>query len=101
MVCERLRAGRCSTGPRRSRPLRQAHHRPVLGRSRSGTQSRMGTDAITLIKNDHRLMEKMFDQLRSGKGDRRALLVEVAARLAAHSHAEEMKVYPALQQANP
>lgn len=58
-------------------------------------------DAITLIKNDHRLLEKLFDQLRAGRGDRQALLVEVAARLAAHSHAEEMKVYPALAQAEP
>jgi hemerythrin superfamily protein len=61
----------------------------------------MGTDAITLIKNDHRLMETLFDRLKSGQGDRRALLVEVAARLAAHSHAEELKVYPALEQADP
>lgn len=58
-------------------------------------------DAVTLIKNDHRLLEKLFDQLTSGRGDRRALLVEVAARLAAHSHAEEMRVYPALAQARP
>lgn len=58
-------------------------------------------DAVTLIKNDHRLLGKLFDQLTSGRGDRRALLVEVAARLAAHSHAEEMRVYPALAQARP
>jgi hemerythrin superfamily protein len=58
-------------------------------------------DAVTLIKNDHRLMERLFEQLKAGAGDRQALLVEVAARLAAHSHAEEMKVYPALAQAQP
>src|SRR3954467_7493877 len=56
-------------------------------------------DAVTVIKNDHRLLEGLFDRLRSGQGDRQALLVEVAARLAAHSHAEEMKVYRALAQA--
>ena len=61
----------------------------------------MATDAVTAIKNDHRLMEKLFDQLTSGAGDRQSLLVEVAARLAAHSHAEEMKVYPALARAKP
>ncbi len=61
----------------------------------------MTTDAVTLIKDDHRLLERLFARLRSGKGDRQALLVEVAARLAAHSHAEEMKVYPALEQAAP
>jgi hemerythrin superfamily protein len=59
----------------------------------------MDMDAVTVIKNDHRLLEGLFDRLRSGQGDRQALLVEVAARLAAHSHAEEMKVYPALAQA--
>jgi hemerythrin superfamily protein len=58
-------------------------------------------DAVTLITNDHRLFEKLFDQLTSGRGDRRALLIEIAARLAAHSHAEEMKVYPALAEAEP
>jgi hemerythrin superfamily protein len=58
-------------------------------------------DAVTLIKNDHRLFERLFDQLQSGRGDRQALLIEVAARLAAHSHAEEMRVYPALAEADP
>jgi hemerythrin superfamily protein len=58
-------------------------------------------DAVTLIKNDHRLFEKLFDRLKSGRGDRQALLIEVAARLAAHSHAEEMKVYPALAEMKP
>jgi hemerythrin superfamily protein len=61
----------------------------------------MATDAITLIKNDHRRMEKLFDQLESGVGDSGTLLSEVAARLTAHSHAEEQKVYPALAKADP
>lgn len=59
------------------------------------------TDAVTLIMNDHRVMERLLERLRSSNGDRRGLLLEVAARLAAHSHAEEMKVYPALAQAEP
>jgi hemerythrin superfamily protein len=54
-----------------------------------------------MIKNDHRRMEKLFDQLESGVGDSGALLSEIAARLTAHSHAEEQKVYPALTQADP
>jgi hemerythrin superfamily protein len=58
-------------------------------------------DAVTLIQNDHRLLESLFDKLRSGQGNRQVLLVEVAARLAAHSHAEEMKVYSALTEAEP
>jgi hemerythrin superfamily protein len=61
----------------------------------------MGSDAVTLIQNDHRLLEGLFEQLRSGKGDRRALVAEVAARLTAHAHAEEQEVYPAVTQAEP
>jgi hemerythrin superfamily protein len=51
--------------------------------------------------NDHRRMERLFEQLQSGEGDRVAMLNEVAARLTAHSHAEEQRVYPALASADP
>lgn len=54
------------------------------------------SDAVTVIKSDHRVIERIFDQLRSGQGDRRALLNEVGLRLEAHSRAEEDHVYPAL-----
>ncbi|GGM13947.1 hemerythrin domain-containing protein [Dactylosporangium sucinum] len=56
----------------------------------------MATDAVTLIVKDHRIMERLFDKLRSGTGDRQQLLDECAARLTAHSHAEEERVYPVL-----
>ena len=56
----------------------------------------MASDAVTLIMNDHRVMEQLFDRLRAGSGDRQLLLDEIAARLTAHSHAEELQVYPAL-----
>ena len=56
----------------------------------------MATDAVTLIMNDHRIMEQLFDRLRTGSGDRQLLLDEIAARLTAHSHAEELQVYPSL-----
>src|SRR5690349_8416727 len=56
----------------------------------------MATDAVTLIMNDHRVMEQLFDRLRTGSGDRQLLLDEIAARLTAHSHAEELQVYPSL-----
>jgi hemerythrin superfamily protein len=61
----------------------------------------MGSDAVTLITNDHRVLEGLFEQLRAGKGDRRALVGEIAARLAAHSRAEEQRVYPAVREADP
>jgi hemerythrin superfamily protein len=58
----------------------------------------MASDAVTLIMNDHRMIEQLLDRLRSGEGDRQRLLDECAARLTAHSHAEEQEVYPALAQ---
>jgi hemerythrin superfamily protein len=52
-----------------------------------------------MIKNDHRVLEQLFAQLKSGEGDRRALLDEVEARLTAHARAEEGEVYPVIAQA--
>jgi hemerythrin superfamily protein len=57
----------------------------------------MATDAVTLIMNDHRLLESLFQRLQAGEGDRQALLAEVEARLTAHSRAEEREVYPAIK----
>jgi hemerythrin superfamily protein len=61
----------------------------------------MAADAVAVITNDHRLMEQIFRQLESGTGDRAALLMECAARLTAHSHAEEQQVYPAIAEIDP
>jgi hemerythrin superfamily protein len=61
----------------------------------------MAPDAVTLIKNDHRILEGLFEQLKAGKGDRRALVEEIFARLTAHAHAEEREVYPSILRADP
>jgi hemerythrin superfamily protein len=61
----------------------------------------MGPDAVDLIMNDHRVLESLFEQVQAGEGDRRTLVDEIAARLTAHSHAEEKKVYPTLTKADP
>lgn len=61
----------------------------------------MATDAITLIEQDHRALEALFDQVTAGEGDRVALVEEVAARLTAHARAEEAEVYPAIVRAEP
>jgi len=61
----------------------------------------MASDAVTMITNDHRVMETLFEMLQDPHSDRPALLTEVAARLSAHSWAEEEKVYPALLKADP
>lgn len=58
-------------------------------------------DAVTAIMNDHRVLEGLFERLKTGDGDRTALVAEVKARLKAHSVAEEEHVYPALEHADP
>jgi hemerythrin superfamily protein len=61
----------------------------------------MATDAVTVIMDDHRVLEQLFERLKAGNGDRRALVAEVKARLTAHSEAEESQVYPAIKDADP
>jgi hemerythrin superfamily protein len=61
----------------------------------------MAADAVTLIMNDHRLLEGLLDQLAADQGDRQALVDEITARLTAHARAEEQEVYPAISQADP
>jgi hemerythrin superfamily protein len=60
----------------------------------------MASDAVSLIMNDHRVLESLFEQVQAGRGGRQSLVEEIAARLTAHAHAEEQKVYPALTKAD-
>jgi hemerythrin superfamily protein len=53
-------------------------------------------DVVSRIKDDHRLLEGLFERMRSRQGDITAMLDEVRIRLTAHSRAEEDHVYPAL-----
>jgi hemerythrin superfamily protein len=61
----------------------------------------MAIDTVTAIKNDHRVMEQLFERMRTQKNKRSGLLKECVARLSAHSWAEEERVYPAIVQADP
>jgi hemerythrin superfamily protein len=61
----------------------------------------MTKDAVDAITQDHRLMESLFEDCRTNKAARPALVAEIKARLSAHSAAEEEKVYPALAKAEP
>jgi hemerythrin superfamily protein len=58
-------------------------------------------DAISLIEQDHRTMEALFERVVAGDGDRTALIDEISAMLTAHARAEEMEVYPAIRRADP
>ncbi|MGO1049642.1 hemerythrin domain-containing protein [Crossiella sp. CA198] len=62
----------------------------------------MTRDAVSLIKADHRVLERLFEQVKQAEPeDRMRLVTEIEARLNAHSRAEEEHVYPALIAADP
>ncbi|MFL6124697.1 hemerythrin domain-containing protein [Actinophytocola sp.] len=59
----------------------------------------MSGDVVDLIMQDHREVERLFDELKQHP-DKRPLLVPVLASiLTAHSRAEEAEVYPAAKKA--
>lgn len=55
----------------------------------------MAQDVVDLILQDHREMERMFDQLRTDPDSRAGLVPVLTTLLTAHSRAEEAEVYPA------
>jgi hemerythrin superfamily protein len=54
------------------------------------------TDVLELLASQHREVDELLDKLAQGSGDRRALFVELADKLAAHAAAEEKVFYPAV-----
>lgn len=54
----------------------------------------MSADVVDLIMQDHREVERLFDELRSHPEKRPLMVPTLAALLTAHSRAEEAKVYP-------
>ena len=61
----------------------------------------MAADAITLITEDHRLLDGLFERLLQDDADRLAVVEEITARLTAHARAEEREVYPTIKKADP
>lgn len=59
----------------------------------------MTTDVVDLIMQDHRELERMFDELKQSPEKRRALVPVMTTLLFAHSRAEEAEVYPAAREA--
>jgi hemerythrin superfamily protein len=57
-------------------------------------------DAIELLEEQHRDVERLFSQLESGRGDRRSQFRELADLLATHSTIEENHFYPAVKTAD-
>ncbi len=56
-------------------------------------------DAITLLKSDHRKVEKIFSQIEKGSGNREQLFTELMNELTVHAEIEEKLFYPAVKNA--
>jgi hemerythrin superfamily protein len=58
-------------------------------------------DAIQLLKDDHRKVEKIFSDLENKRDDRRALFPQLDRELTVHAEIEETIFYPAAKEAEP
>jgi hemerythrin superfamily protein len=58
-------------------------------------------DAIELLKQDHRKVEKLFADLESKKGERQSLFNQLDQELSVHAEIEEKLFYPAGKEAEP
>jgi hemerythrin superfamily protein len=58
-------------------------------------------DAISLLKSDHRKVEKIFKDIEKGNGNREQLFKELANELTVHAEIEEKLFYPAVKDAKP
>jgi hemerythrin superfamily protein len=54
------------------------------------------TNVLELLASQHREVDDLLEKLEQGHGDRGALFVELADKLAAHAAAEEKVFYPAV-----
>ncbi len=54
------------------------------------------TDVLELLESQHKEVDMLFEAIEKGEGDRRALLEELADKLAAHAAVEEKLFYPAV-----
>jgi hemerythrin superfamily protein len=55
----------------------------------------MAADVVDLIMQDHREVERLFDELKDNPEKRQGLVPVLTTLLSAHSRAEESAVYPA------
>jgi hemerythrin superfamily protein len=56
----------------------------------------MTTDVLELLASQHKEVDQLIEKLEHGSGPRRALLTQLADRLAAHATVEEKLFYPAV-----
>jgi hemerythrin superfamily protein len=54
-------------------------------------------DALTLLKSDHRKVERLFARYRSANGSKAGIVRQITEELTAHMDAEERELYPILR----
>jgi hemerythrin superfamily protein len=54
-------------------------------------------NAVTLLKSDHRKVERLFERYRSGLNGKPRILREILRELSMHMDAEERELYPVLR----
>jgi hemerythrin superfamily protein len=68
------------------------------GKTKSPSQKKRSTDAIQMLKDDHRKVEALFDQfLEEESGKKQHIAQQIFHELEVHSTLEEELFYPALQ----
>jgi hemerythrin superfamily protein len=82
-----LTSGSRGTGPLFSRPL-------FARRAEPKGCTDMAQDVVDLIMQDHREVERLFDELKDNPEKRKGLVPVLTTLLSAHSRAEEAEVYP-------
>jgi len=56
-------------------------------------------NAVTLLKKDHRTVERLLERYRTATKSKRAIIDEITRELSAHMTAEERELYPVLRTA--
>lgn len=79
---------------------KQASGQGSVAAAQTGNAEAGATDAITLLKNDHRAVEKLFAEYEkaSNRSRKAAIIEQVATMLKVHSQLEESIFYPAVRQ---
>jgi hemerythrin superfamily protein len=70
--------------------------RNTMGTARPANKKNTTTDVLELLTSQHREVDDLFEKLEQGSGDREALFMELADKLAAHAAAEEKVFYPSV-----
>ena len=62
----------------------------------SNAAAKSNTDVLQLLTSQHAAVDALFEKIENSRGDRAALLTQLADNLAAHATVEEKIFYPAV-----